>query len=228
MIGGEVCTRACRFCNVKSGKPLPLDPGEAGEVARSVQQLRLRHVVITSVDRDDLPDQGADHWTRVIRAVKELNPGVTMEVLVPDFQGDAGLLQQVVDAAPEVVSHNLETVRRLTREIRGGRATYETSLAVVRQVAVSGLVAKSGIMLGLGERREEVIETMDDLRATGCHVMTIGQYLQPSARNVPVKEYVRPEVFEEYRVIGLEKGFRHVESGPLVRSSYHAEKHAGK
>jgi lipoic acid synthetase len=180
--------------------------------------------VITSVDRDDLPDLGASHWARVIRAVKEMNPGVTLEVLIPDFQGNLALVQQVIDASPEVISHNLETVRRLTREIRS-RATYEVSSRVIRHVAASGIIAKSGIMLGLGESREEVLETMDDLRREGCAVMTIGQYLQPAARNVPVKEYVRPEVFDEYRRAGLARGFRHVESGALVRSSYHAEKH---
>jgi lipoic acid synthetase len=225
MIAGEVCTRACRFCNVKSGHPVPLDPDEPERVARSVRSLRLRHVVITSVDRDDLPDLGAAHWARVIEEVKRRNPGVTLEVLIPDFQGREELVLQVIAAAPEVISHNLETVRRLTREIRG-RATYEVSLRVIRRVAAAGRVAKSGIMLGLGERREEVLETMDDLRAAGCEVMTIGQYLQPSARNVAVTEYVTPDVFDAYRRAGLEKGFRHVESGPLVRSSYHAERHA--
>jgi lipoic acid synthetase len=225
MIGGDTCTRACRFCNVKSGRPAPLDPSEPGRVARSARLLGLRHVVITSVDRDDLPDLGAGHWVRVIRAVKEENPGATLEALIPDFQGDAGLTRRVIDAAPEVIAHNLETVRRLSREIRS-RATHEVSLRVIRQVASSGLVAKSGIMLGLGESREEVLETMDELREAGCEVMTIGQYLRPSARNVAVKEYVAPGVFDEYRRVGLEKGFRHVESGPLVRSSYHAGKHA--
>jgi lipoic acid synthetase len=190
-----------------------------------VQSLGLRHAVITSVDRDDLPDFGASHWVQVIRAVKELNPGVTLEVLIPDFQGNLELVQRIVDAAPEVISHNLETVRRLSRVIRS-RATYETSLQVIRHVAASGLISKSGIMLGLGERREEILETMDDLREAGCEVMTIGQYLQPAPRNVEVKEYIRPEVFDDYHRVGLEKGFRHVESGPLVRSSYHAEKHA--
>lgn len=224
MIGGDVCTRGCKFCNVKTGRPAPLDPQEPENTANSVKLLKLRHAVITSVDRDDLEDLGATHWVRVIREIKRVNPGVTMEVLIPDFQGRKELIQQVIEASPEVISHNLETVRRLTKGIRS-RATYETSLEVVRQVSESGLVSKSGIMLGLGEKREEILETMDDLRAVGCKVMTIGQYLQPTAVNVEVKEYIRPEVFEEYRRIGLEKGFSQVESGPLVRSSYHAEKH---
>ncbi|MDR1342730.1 MAG: lipoyl synthase [Prevotellaceae bacterium] len=224
MVGGDTCTRSCKFCHVKTGRPAPLDPDEPESVARSVKLLQLRHVVITSVDRDDLPDLGASHWVRVIRAVKAANPGVTMEVLIPDFQGRPELVSLILEAQPEVVSHNLETVRRLSKSIRS-RATYETSLEVIRQVAAAGVAAKSGIMLGLGETREEVIETMDDLRRVGCSTMTIGQYLRPSKANVEVVEYVRPEVFEEYRQAGLEKGFAHVESAPLVRSSYHAEKH---
>ena len=224
MIGGDVCTRACRFCNVKTGRPAPLDPQEPEHIAQSVKLLHLRHAVITSVDRDDLDDLGADHWRRVIEAVKRENPDTTMEVLIPDFQGREELVQMVIDARPEVISHNLETVRSLSDSVRS-RAKYDTSLQVIRQVAASGIVAKSGIMLGLGETRDEILETMDDLRAVGCQVMTIGQYLQPSEKNLPVKEYVTPETFDEYRRIGLEKGFRHVESGPLVRSSYHAERH---
>lgn len=224
MIGGNICTRNCRFCNVTTGKPFPLDPEEARNIANSVKLLGLKHVVITSVDRDDLEDLGAAHWVKVIRAVKEMNPSVTMEVLIPDFQGRSELVERIIGAKPEVISHNLETVRRLTKDIRS-RATYEMSLQVVRQIAASGTVAKSGIMLGLGETREEILETMDDLRSAGCSVMTIGQYLQPTAANVEVKEYIHPEIFEEYHQIGLQKGFKHVESGPLVRSSYHAEKH---
>ena len=224
MIGGDVCTRACKFCNVKTGRPAPLDPAEPENIARSVQLLRLRHAVITSVDRDDLEDLGAGHWVRVIEAVRRLNPDTTMEVLIPDFQGRPELVERIVEARPNVISHNLETVRRLSDGVRS-RAKYDTSLGVIRQIAASGVVSKSGIMLGLGETREEIIETMDDLRAVGCEVMTIGQYLQPSEKNLEVKEYVTPETFDEYRRIGLEKGFRHVESGPLVRSSYHAERH---
>ncbi len=224
MICGDVCTRGCRFCNVKTGRPAPLDTGEPEHIAESVRLLKLKHVVLTSVDRDDLDDLGAGHWVKVIEAVKRENERVTMEVLIPDFQGRRELIRQVIEACPEVISHNLETVRRLTPSIRS-RATYDMSLEVVRQVAESGVISKSGIMLGLGETREEILQTMDDLRSVGCRVMTIGQYLQPTAANVEVKEYVTPQVFDEYKRIGLEKGFTHVESGPLVRSSYHAERH---
>ena len=224
MICGDVCTRGCRFCNVKTGRPAPLDTGEPEHIAESVRLLKLKHVVLTSVDRDDLDDLGAGHWVKVIEAVKRENEGVTMEVLIPDFQGRRELIRQGIEACPEVISHNLETVRRLTPSIRS-RATYDMSLEVVRQVAESGVISKSGIMLGLGETREEILQTMDDLRSVGCRVMTIGQYLQPTAANVEVKEYVTPQVFDEYKRIGLEKGFTHVESGPLVRSSYHAERH---
>jgi lipoic acid synthetase len=187
--------------------------------------LKLKHVVLTSVDRDDLNDLGAAHWVNVIRTVKTANPDTTMEALIPDFQGRRELIDTVIEAKPEIVSHNLETVRRLSKSIRS-RATYETSLDVVRQVAASCVaVAKSGIMLGLGETRDEVLETMRDLRDTGCSVITIGQYLRPSPSNVPVAEYIRPEIFEEYRAVGKEMGFAFVESAPLVRSSYHAERH---
>lgn len=224
MICGDVCTRACKFCNVKTGYPAPLDPQEPENIAKSIRLLKLKHAVITSVDRDDVEDLGAAHWVKVIQAIKRENPATTMEVLIPDFQGRAELVKQVIAAAPEVISHNLETVRRLSDRVRS-RAKYETSLQVIRQIAEAGIVSKSGIMLGLGETRDEILETMDDLRAVGCRVMTIGQYLQPTARNIEVVEYIRPEVFEEYRAIGLSKGFDHVESGPLVRSSYHAERH---
>ena len=224
MICGDMCTRACKFCNVKRGHPAPLDPQEPENIAKSIRLLKLKHAVITSVDRDDVEDLGAAHWVKVIQAIKRENPATTMEVLIPDFQGRAELVKQVIAAAPEVSSHNLETVRRLSDQVRS-RAKYETSLQVIRQIAEAGIVSKSGIMLGLGETRDEILETMDDLRAVGCRVMTIGQYLQPTARNIEVMEYIRPEVFEEYRTIGLSKGFDHVESGPLVRSSYHAERH---
>lgn len=224
MIGGDICTRGCRFCNVKTGKPLPLDPTEPQHVADSVHLLQLKHVVITSVDRDDLTDLGASHWASVIREVKKLNPSTTMEVLIPDFQVRSELIDLVIAEKPEVISHNLETVRRLTPSIRS-KATYDGSLKVLKQIAASGITAKSGIMLGLGETRDEILQAMDDLLAVGCSVMTIGQYLQPTRQNVEVQEYVRPETFAEYKEIGLEKGFRFVESGPLVRSSYHAERH---
>lgn len=224
MIGGDICTRACRYCNVTTGKPLPLDPGEPQRVAEAVKNLKIKHVVLTSVDRDDLPDLGAAHWAAVIRAVKTLNPSVTMEVLIPDFQGRTELIDLVIAEKPEVISHNMETVRRLTPSIRS-RATYEGSLKVLRHVADSGITTKSGIMLGLGETREEILAVMDDLLQVSCRVMTIGQYLRPTLKNVEVQEYVTPETFAEYARIGKEKGFRFVESGPLVRSSYHAERH---
>ncbi|MDR1130661.1 MAG: lipoyl synthase [Prevotellaceae bacterium] len=224
MIGGDVCTRSCKFCNVKTGRPAPLDPDEPRKIADSVHSLCLKHAVITSVDRDDLSDLGASHWVRVIEAVKAKNPGTTMEVLIPDFQGRKDLIGMILEAHPEVVSHNLETVRRLSKTVRS-RATYDVSLEVIRQIAAYGAVAKSGIMLGLGETRDEVVETMDDLLEAGCSVMTVGQYLQPSRNNIEVSEYVHPDIFAEYQRIGKEKGFAHIESAPLVRSSYHAERH---
>ena len=224
MILGNICTRACRFCGVPTGKPLPPDESEPQKIADSVKKMGVRHAVITSVDRDDLPDKGAGFWARTIRAVKETNPGVTMETLIPDLDGRPELISLIIEAAPEVISHNLETVRRLTPPIRT-RARYDTSLMVIKQIAGSGLVAKSGIMLGLGETRDEVLETLDDLILAGCEVVTIGQYLQPTRDHMPVSEWVTPEQFTFYEEAGLSKGFRHVESSPLVRSSYHAEKH---
>ncbi|MCC8071691.1 MAG: lipoyl synthase [Bacteroidales bacterium] len=224
MIGGNICTRRCRFCNVTHGRPLPLEESEIDNIVQAIRELGLRHVVITSVDRDDLPDLGAGHWVKTIRRVKEECPGVTMEVLIPDFQGRLDLVDAVIDAGPEVISHNLETVRRLTPEVRT-HATYDTSLRVLEHIARRGVRAKSGIMLGLGETSEEILQTMDDLRAVGCEVMTIGQYLQPTPENYPLQEYITPEAFEEYGRIGLDKGFAFVESSPLVRSSYHADRH---
>lgn len=224
MIGGNICTRNCRFCNVATGKPLPIDSSEITDIIKSVKTLGLRHIVITSVDRDDLEDCGAGHWANLIHRLKTECPGVTMEVLIPDFKWRKELIQMIIDEHPDVISHNLETVRRLTPEVRTF-ATYEGSLGVIRQIAESGIRSKSGIMLGLGENREEILQTMDDLRAVGCEVMTIGQYLQPTKDHYPLKEYVTPETFEEYARIGKEKGFRHIESAPLVRSSYHAERH---
>lgn len=224
MIGGDVCTRNCKFCNVTTGRPRPLDEKEIDSIVKAVQDLKLRHVVLTSVDRDDLPDYGAAHWAATIRRIKEECPGVTMEALVPDFNGRLDLLDLVIAERPEVISHNMETVRRLTPDVRC-HATYDCSLNVIQHIAASGITAKSGIMLGLGETPEEILETMDDLRAVGCNVMTIGQYLQPTEHHYQVREYIHPDVFEEYRKLGLEKGFKHVESAPLVRSSYHAERH---
>lgn len=224
MIGGNICTRNCKFCNVPTGRPLPLDVKEIDEIVDSVQQLKLKHVVITSVDRDDLPDLGASHWAAMIRGLKEKCPGVTMEVLIPDFQGRLDLVDMVIAEKPEVISHNLETVRRLTPQVRTF-ATYDNSLKVIRHIAESGIRSKSGIMLGLGENREEILQTMDDLLEAGCEVMTIGQYLQPAKTNFPLQDYIHPDVFAEYGRIGKEKGFRHIESSPMVRSSYHAERH---
>lgn len=224
MIGGNICTRNCKFCNVQSGRPLPLEVSEIDNIVKTVKELKLHHVVLTSVDRDDLVDYGANHWANTISALKNECEGITMEALIPDFRGRRDLIDLIINKGPEVISHNLETVRRLTPTVRSV-ATYETSLEVIRQISKSNSRSKSGIMLGLGEKRDEILETMDDLLEAGCEVMTIGQYLQPTRTHYPVKEYIHPEVFEEYSVIGKEKGFRHIESSPLVRSSYHAERH---
>ncbi|MCT4615421.1 MAG: lipoyl synthase [Marinifilaceae bacterium] len=224
MILGNICTRACKFCNVATGKPLPVDKNEPIKLARSIKIMGLKHAVITSVDRDDLEDKGASFWAEAINTVKKENPNTSLEVLIPDFDAKAELIQKVIDAKPEVISHNMETSRRLTPDVRS-RAKYDLSLKVLKQIADAGIVAKSGIMLGLGETREEILEVMDDLLAVGVKVMTIGQYLQPTTKHLPVLEYVTPEQFKEYEKIGLEKGFSFVESTPLVRSSYHAEKH---
>ncbi|MBD5283605.1 MAG: lipoyl synthase [Bacteroides sp.] len=224
MIGGNICTRACRFCNVATGRPSALDENEIREIVDSVKQLNLKHIVITSVDRDDLPDLGAAHWVKMIETLKRECPGVTMEVLIPDFQGRLDLVDMVIKAGPEVISHNMETVRRLTPTVRSA-ATYDRSLSVIGHIAKSGVRSKSGIMLGLGETEEEILETMDDLRGVGCEVMTIGQYLQPTKNHYPLQDYITPEQFEKYGEEGRKRGFRHVESAPMVRSSYHAEKH---
>ena len=224
MILGDICTRNCKFCGVTTGKPLTPDLEEPLRIAESVRIMQLKHAVITSVDRDDLPDLGAGFWAETIREVKKLNSETKIEVLIPDFQGKTELIQKVIDAAPEVISHNMETVERLTPQIRSA-AKYRTSLEVIRCIADSGIVAKSGIMLGLGETEAEVLQVMDDLWAVGCKVMTIGQYLAPTLSHIQVKEYIAPEQFERYRTIGLEKGFSFVESSPLVRSSYRADQH---
>ncbi|WP_278705110.1 lipoyl synthase [uncultured Bacteroides sp.] len=223
MIGGDICTRCCKFCNTQTGRPLPLDPNEPTHVAESIALMKLSHVVITSVDRDDLPDLGAAHWVRTIQEIKRLNPETTVEVLIPDFQGRKELVAQVIEARSEIISHNMETVKRISPLVRSA-ARYETSLEVIRQVAASGTTTKSGIMVGLGETPEEVEELMDDLRQAGCQILTIGQYLQPSHKHYPVAEYVTPTQFVSYKEQGLAKGFDQVESAPLVRSSYHAEK----
>jgi len=225
MILGNICTRSCGFCNVLTGKPLPVDLAEPAKVAESIRLMGVKHAVITSVDRDDLKDGGAGIWAMTIRKIRELNPGITMETLIPDFQGKEDLLDIIIKESPEVVSHNLETVRRLTRQVRK-QAKYDRSLAVLKYLKEKGIKrTKSGIMLGLGETKEEVIQTMEDLRAVDVDVMTIGQYLQPSSKHLPVERYPHPDEFKEYEKIGLKMGFRFVESGPLVRSSYHAHKH---
>jgi len=224
MILGELCTRSCKFCAVKTGRPLPVDKQEAVRLAESIKAMGIRHAVITSVDRDDLPDKGAGFWAECIRHLKNEVPGLTMETLIPDFDAIPELLQLVIDAGPEVISHNLETVEWLTPEVRS-RAKYTRSLEVIRMVAKSELTCKSGLMLGLGEMEEEVLKTMDDLLEVGCEVLTLGQYLQPTMAHMEVSEYIHPDLFELYREKALQKGFKKVESSPLVRSSYHAEKH---
>jgi lipoic acid synthetase len=224
MILGEICTRACKFCSVKTGKPLAVDRDEPRRLADSIRTLGVKHCVITSVDRDDLDDGGAGFWAATVNTIRRYCPGVTLETLIPDFRGRQVDIQKVIDARPEVISHNLETVRRLTPRIRSLNR-YETSLEVIRYIASRDVITKSGIMLGLGETRGEIIETMDNLLGAGCRVLTIGQYLQPTRTHHPVMEYIHPHVFREYGEIGLEKGFRFVESSPLVRSSYHAERH---
>jgi lipoyl synthase len=221
MIGGDICTRKCRFCNTLSGRPKLLNPDEPRRVAESVKALKLRYAVITSVDRDDLPDYGAAHWIKTIEEIRRLNPDTKIELLIPDFMGKADLIRQVMATHPHVAGHNMETVRRLTPSVRSV-ARYERSLEVLREIANCGITAKTGFMLGLGETHEEVLETMDDILSTGCQRLTLGQYLQPTAEHLPVKAYITPEKFAEYKRIALEKGFRHVVSGPLVRSSYHA------
>ena len=227
MIAGDICTRSCKFCNTQTGRPLPLDVNEPTHVAESIALMKLSHAVITSVDRDDLPDLGAAHWVRTITEIKRINPETTLEVLIPDFQGRMELIDTIISAHPEIISHNMETVRRISPLVRSA-ANYDTSLKVIHRIAGSNITAKSGIMAGLGETPAEVEELMDDLLAAGCKILTIGQYLQPSHRHYPVAEYVTPEQFAAYKKIGLEKGFEQVESAPLVRSSYHAEKHVSK
>jgi len=224
MILGDVCTRSCRFCNTKTGKPFPPDPKEPEKLAESLRLMNLKHTVITSVDRDDLDDLGVGHWVQVIKSVRDLNPGITIEVLIPDFQGRSELIQMLIDIRPEIISHNLETVRRLTPEVRSA-ASYDRSLKVIEQISDAGIRSKSGLMLGLGETEAEIMQAMDDLLAAGCKVMTLGQYLQPTRKHLPVRAYIHPDDFSCYKNRGLQKGFSVVESGPLVRSSYCADKH---
>jgi lipoyl synthase len=224
MIAGDICTRSCKFCNTKTGKPLPLDVNEPIKIARSIKLMNLKHAVVTSVDRDDLDDLGATHWAQTIESIKKINPDTTIEVLIPDFQGKNLLIDKVIQQKPEIISHNLETVRRLTPLVRSA-AKYDVSLSVLNHIATNGVRAKSGIMLGLGETRDEIIETMDNLVENSTYILTLGQYLQPTLQHLPVERYVHPDEFDELKEIGLSRGFKIVESGPLVRSSYHAEKH---
>ncbi len=225
MILGNICTRSCKFCNVATGRPLPPDPDEPLRVAESIKLMGVKHAVITSVDRDDLPDLGVGIWVETIHQVRELNPGITMETLIPDFQAKTEILDRIIEAAPEVVSHNLETVRRLTKKVRI-QAKYDRSLFVLQYLKENGIRrTKSGIMLGLGETDEDVLETLEDLRRVKTDIVTIGQYLQPNPDLLPVKEYVHPDKFAYFEKVARRMGFRHVESGPLVRSSYHAHKH---
>ncbi|MDR1499639.1 MAG: lipoyl synthase [Tannerellaceae bacterium] len=224
MIAGDICTRSCKFCSTATGHPLPLDPSEPSRVADSIRRMELRHAVITSVDRDDLPDMGAAHWADTIRKIKETSPGITVEALIPDFRGKRALVDMVIDARPDIISHNMETVERLTPYIRSA-ASYKVSLEVLKYVASGGMVAKTGIMVGLGEEEGEVHGLMDDVLSAGVSVLTIGQYLRPTKANIPVSAYIHPSVFAAYKEVALSKGFTAVESGPLVRSSYYAEKH---
>ncbi len=224
MILGNICTRSCGFCAVKTGKPDEVDEFEPGRVANSVKTMGVKHAVITSVDRDDLKDGGAGIWVQTVKAIRHQSPQTTLETLIPDFAGKWENLQQIIDVAPEIVSHNLETVRRLTKEVRI-QAKYDRSLEALYRLKKGGMRTKSGIMLGLGETHEEILETMEDLRSVQVDILTLGQYLQPTLKHLPIAEFVTPERFDQYRQIGEKMGFRYVESGPLVRSSYHAEKH---
>lgn len=221
MILGDICTRACKFCATKTGKPLPLDEKEPRKIAESIAEMKLKHCVITSVDRDDLPDKGAAHWAKTIVAIREKNPAIIIEVLIPDYEDE--LLQIVLDAKPDIVAHNLETVKRLTPSIRS-RASYNKSMNVLEQIAKKKFIAKTGIMVGLGETQEEVIELLKEVKDAGCLMITIGQYLQPTKQNIEVAEYIHPDIFEFYKQTALKLGFVSVESAPLVRSSYMAER----
>ena len=225
MILGNICTRSCGFCGVQTGRPDTVDWAEPEKVARSIKIMSIKHAVITSVDRDDLPDQGTIIWTETVKAIRRMNPNTTLETLIPDFQGREDLLDRIVEVAPEVVSHNMETVRRLTREVRI-QAKYDRSIEALKYLKEQGLNrTKSGLMLGLGETEEEVIASMEDLRNAKVDIITLGQYLQPSKKHLPVAEFITPEQFKKYETLGKEMGFRHVESGALVRSSYKAHKH---
>ena len=224
MILGNICTRSCGFCAVATGKPLAVDWSEPERVARSVKLMEVKHAVITSVDRDDLKDGGSIIWSDTVKAIRRVSPNTTMETLIPDFKGNMDQVQRIIDVAPEVVSHNMETVKRLTRSVRI-QARYERSLSVLKYLKEGGMRTKTGIMLGLGETEDEVVEAMKDLVAVGLDVLTLGQYLQPTPKHLPVLDFITPEQFAKYKEIGLKLGIQYVESGPLVRSSYKAEKH---
>lgn len=226
MILGDICTRACRFCATRTGKPLPPDPQEPARLAASIKSLGLKHCVITSVDRDDLPDRGSSFWAETVRMIKRENPGITIETLIPDFDGEEGYLKSVIDSEPDIISHNIETVRRLTPLIRT-KAKYETSLKVLKYLSGNGARTKSGLMVGLGETETEVAETIKDLREAGCSILTVGQYLQPTMNHMEAVSFVTPEKFEEYRKLAFALGFEYVECHPLVRSSFHSEKQMG-
>jgi lipoic acid synthetase len=224
MVLGDICTRACKFCATQTGKPFPPDREEPHRLAQSVRTLQLKHCVITSVDRDDLPDRGSSFWADTVKIIKEMNPGITIETLIPDFDGRAENIQRVIEAGPDVISHNIETVRRLTPMIRT-KAKYETSLSVLRYISGKGKRTKSGFMVGLGENESEVKETIHDLFVSGCRILTIGQYLQPTLNHMKAVSFISPEKFQEYSKMAYDEGFEMVESHPLVRSSFHAEKH---
>ena len=224
MILGNICTRSCGFCAVSTGKPEKVDVFEPGRVANSVKLMKVKHAVITSVDRDDLSDGGSEIWVSTVKAIRHQSPTTTLETLIPDFAGNWKNLQNIIDVAPEIVSHNIETVRRLTKTIRV-QAKYNRSLELLLRLKQGGMKTKSGLMLGLGETHEEILETLDDLRSVNVDIVTLGQYLQPTPKHAPVDEFISPEKFDEYKKYGLKLGFKYVESGPLVRSSYHAEKH---
>lgn len=222
MILGNICTRSCGFCAVQTGNPFPPDYQEPNKVAEAIQQMQLKHCVITSVDRDDLPDGGAEIWAQTVTAIRKLSPGITIETLIPDFKGNIENLLKVISSAPDIISHNIETVERLTKQVRI-HARYKRSLEVLKIISCSGIISKSGIMLGLGETEEEIFQTMDDLLNNGCKIITLGQYLQPGKKNLAVEKYILPSEYKKYQQIALSKGFQYAECGPLVRSSYHSE-----
>ncbi|MCD7971052.1 MAG: lipoyl synthase [Candidatus Azobacteroides sp.] len=222
MIAGDICTRSCKFCNTKTGKPLPLDENEPERIAESIRLMKLSYAVITSVDRDDLPDLGVKHWVKTIRKIKEVTPHVKIEVLIPDFQGNTNLLDQITEESPHIIGHNLETIERLTPFIRSA-ATYQTSMKILSYISKKNISTKTSIMIGLGETQKEILSFMDDVIETGCTTLTIGQYLQPTKSHLPVKEYIHPDIFAFYKEQALQKGFLRVESNPMVRSSYHAD-----